>query len=329
MGDAAILPDMGPTPLVEADGVWCKLECSHPTGSVKDRIAAWILGGALRRGELRPGDTVVEATSGNTGIAIAHAARRLGCKAVIYVPEHVSAERFELMRALGAEVRLTPREESFEGAVRRRDAHAGEPGVFIPDQFGNPENPLCHEETTGAELVAELRERGLDDARPLDAFVAGTGTGGTLMGVARALRKAWPGVRIVAVEPAESAVMLGRPAGEHGIQGIGDGFVPPIVDMSEIDSVDTVSTDEAHAEALRIHEQLGHCVGRSAGANMAVARRLAARGLRVATIFPDCSDRYVSLGLHPPSSEATTCEFRDRCSLMRARAFADERPDAG
>ena len=316
------LAHVGGTPLIEADGVLCKLECSNPTGSVKDRIAKHLLEGALKRGELRPGDTVVEATSGNTGIAVAHAARALGCKALIYVPEHMSAERLELMRELGAEVRLTPREESFEGAVRRRDEHRGTPGFWIPDQFGNPENPRCHEETTGAELVAQVRALDAGGAeRPLDAFVAGTGTGGTLMGVARALRKAWPGVRIVAVEPSESAVMRGGPAGEHGIQGIGDGFVPPIVDMAEIDEVATVTTEEAHAEALRIHEALGHCVGRSAGANMAVARRIAERGLRVATIWPDCSDRYVSLGLHSPASGATTCELHDQCSIRRAQVL--------
>ena len=318
MSGASPLDLIGSTPLIEADGVFCKLECSNPTGSVKDRIAKFLLERAMSRGDLRPGDTVVEATSGNTGIAMAHAARALGCKAILYLPEHMSAERIELMRELGAEVRLTPREESFEGAVRRRDEHAGRPGCFIPDQFGNPENPQCHEETTGAELVQQLRARGLGDAVPLGAFVAGTGTGGSLMGVARALRKAWPRVRIVAVEPVESEVMQGGPPGEHGIQGIGDGFIPPIVDMAEVDDVRSVSTGDAHAEALRIHESLGHCVGRSAGANMLVARRLAETGMSVATLWPDCSDRYVSLGLHPPSSGATTCELHDQCSLRRA-----------
>lgn len=317
---------VGSTPLIEADGVFCKLECSNPTGSVKDRIAKFLLESAMRRGELKPGDTVVEATSGNTGIAMSHAARALGCKAMIFMPEHMSEERIALMRELGAEVRLTPRDESFEGSVKRRDEYRGRPGYFVPDQFGNPENPLCHEQTTGAELVAQLKSQGIEH---LDAFVAGTGTGGSLMGVARALRREWPDVRIVAVEPTESAVMLGETAGEHGIQGIGDGFIPPIVDMSEVSEVATVSTDEAHAEATRIHEQLGHCVGRSSGANMLVARNLAARGMRVATLWPDCSDRYVSLGLEPPSSEHTTCSLHDQCALRRADVLTPPKPRSG
>lgn len=320
---AAPLNLVGSTPVIRADGVFCKLECSNPTGSVKDRIAKYLLESAMRRGALKPGDTVVEATSGNTGIAMSHAARALGCKAMIFLPEHMSEERISLMRELGADVRLTPREESFEGSVRRRDEFKGRPGYFVPDQFGNPENPQCHEETTGAELVEQLHAAGVGPDNPLDAFVAGTGTGGSLMGVARALRKEWPRVRIVAVEPAESAVMLGGPPGEHGIQGIGDGFIPPIVDMKEVDEVVAVSTEEAHAEAMRIHEQLGHCVGRSAGANMLVARRIAARGtaprpLNVATLWPDCSDRYVSLGLSSPASPDTTCELHSQCAARRA-----------
>lgn len=314
MNELPLLDRIGRTPLARLDGVLVKLECSNPTGSVKDRVAKFLLQEALRRGELAPGDTVVEATSGNTGIAMSMVARELGLKALLFMPEHMSAERVEFIRALGAEVRLTPREESFAGACARRDEYAGRPGFHVPDQFGNPDNTRCHELTTGPEILEQAREMGV--AR-LDVFVAGVGTGGTLMGIGRALRQACPELRVVAVEPTESAVMSGGPAGEHGIQGIGDGFIPALVDMELVDEVARVSTEEAHAEARRIHETHGHCIGRSAGANQIVARRFADRGLATVTIWPDCSDRYVSLGLHAPDAEETTCPEAHRCAHRR------------
>ena len=216
----------GGTPLLELEGVYVKLECSNPTGSVKDRIADFMLRQASSRGELSTGDTVVEATSGNTGIALAWVCRELGHRLLIFMPEHMSAERRQILQRLGAEVRLTPRDESFAGAVERRDAYRDRRGYFVPDQFGNPDNTLCHRLTTGRELVGQLAA--LEEATP-DVFVAGVGTGGTLMGVGAALREAYPRIRVVAVEPTESAVMSGGEAGEHGIQGIGDVFVPDLV----------------------------------------------------------------------------------------------------
>jgi cysteine synthase A len=227
----------------------------------------------------------------------------------------MSAERVRMLEALGAEVRLTPRAESFAGAVARRDEYRGRRGFHVPDQFGNPDNTRCHELTTGPEILEQLREAGVTR---VEAFVAGAGTGGTLMGVGRALRRHFPELRVVAVEPLESAVMSGGSPGEHGIQGIGDGFVPALVDMGFVDEVVRVSTDEAHAEARRIHEVHGHCVGRSSGANHLAARRLGERGLACVTAWPDCSDRYLSLGLHAPASAETTCPDAPRCAHRMA-----------
>jgi len=307
---ASLLASVGNTPLVAFEGLWAKLECANPGGSVKDRIAVFMLREALARGELKPGDTIVEATSGNTGIALALAARALGCNAIIFMPEHMSAERRSMMERAGAEVRLTPRDESFAGACARRDALRNEPGVFIPDQFGNPDNTRCHRETTGREIIDQLRAAGVSR---LDAFVAGVGTGGTLMGVGQALRERWPDVRIVAVEPEESAVMTGGPAGEHGIMGIGDGFVPALLDTAFVDEVAVVSTADAHARALAIRASSGHCVGRSSGANTVAALRLVTQGYSVATIWADCADRYESIGLSGPSAGDVACPLHQAC----------------
>jgi len=292
------------------EGLFVKLECANVGGSVKDRIARFMLREAKRRGELRPGDTVVEATSGNTGIALALVAREFGCRVLIFMPEHMSVERRRMIENLGAEVRLTSKEGGFEGAITRRDAYRGRPGHYVPDQFGNPDNTRCHLLTTGAEMVDQIRHLGCDR---VDYFVAGVGTGGTLMGVGAALRAAMPGVRVVAVEPSESPVMSGGEPGEHGIMGIGDGFIPALVDRTAVDEVIGVGTQAAHAEAERIRRVHGYCVGRSAGANTLVAMQMRRRGASVATLWPDCADRYVSLGLQPPRSGGTGCPLRSAC----------------
>ena len=254
---------------------------------------------------------MVEATSGNTGIAIAMVARELGHPVIIWMPEHMSRERVEMIKALGAEVRLTPEAEGFEGPIERRDTYKEREGYFVPDQFGNPDNARCHETTTGRELVRQLRELGHDR---IDAFVAGVGTGGTLMGVGKALKEAMPGVNVVAVEPEESAVMLGGEPGSHGIQGIGDGFIPDLVDMDFVDDVIAVSTGDAEVASHRIHDEHGYCVGMSAGANTVAASRLRDRGMVVATLWPDCSDRYGSMGLDSPADEGSTCPMHSRCA---------------
>ena len=309
---------IGGTPLECIEGVHVLLECANPGGSVKDRVALHLIRAAEQRGDLRPGDTIVEATSGNAGIAFAWVGRALGYRVRIFMPEHMSDERKRAIAACGAELVLTPREGGFEEPIARRDAWRGRVGVWVPDQFGNPDNVRCHQRHTGAELVEGLRARG---CTRLDAFVAGTGTGGTLMGVGRALRETWPEVRLVAVEPSESAVMGGGPPGEHGIQGIGDGFVPDLVDLAFVDEVLAVSTAEAHAEAVRIRGEHGYCVGRSAGANFLAARRLAERGEVVATLWPDGSERYASLGLEPPDADGVRCPQRWRC-VARARLLS-------
>ncbi|HEX5137508.1 MAG TPA: cysteine synthase family protein [Planctomycetota bacterium] len=311
------LEAIGNTPLIVADGIYVKLECANPGGSVKDRIAAFMLLEAQRRGDLKPGDTVVETTSGNTGIALSLSAASLGHKLIIFMPEHMSRERVEMMRRFGADVRLTPKDEGFAGAVRYRDAFRGKPGYYVPDQFANPDNARCHELTTGREIVDQLRALGC--AR-LDWFVAGVGTGGTLMGVGAALRAAMPGVRLAAVEPDESAVMSGGAAGDHGIMGIGDGFVPEIVDLKAVDEVVRVSTAEAHAAAAAIRLAHGHCVGRSSGANQVAARRLHGRGAVVATVWADCADRYESVGLQGPAQDGISCSLRSSCA-ERTRAM--------
>ena len=314
-----LLDRVGSTPLIDIDGVHVKMECANPGGSVKDRIAVFMLTEAMRRGDLYTGDTVVEATSGNTGIALALAARELGCRALIFMPEHMSVERRRMMVRAGAEVRLTPRAESFAGACARRDEYRNRSGYWIPDQFGNPDNVRCHRETTGREIARQLLDRGV---LRVGSFVAGTGTGGTLMGVGQALRAEFPGVRVVAVEPTESAVMSGGPAGEHGIMGIGDGFIPALVDMTQVDSVACVSTSEALAECARLREHHGWCVGTSAGANLLVARRLRERGLPVVTIWPDSADRYTSVGMAPPSGDTTCCPLAAACH-QRMTALLD------
>lgn len=320
------LDAIGHTPLIRLEGVYVKLECANPGGSVKDRIARFMLEEAKQRGDLRPGDTIVEATSGNTGIALSLVAGLMGHPVIIFMPEHMSVERRRMMDNLGAQIRITPKSEGFEGAIALRDGFRGKPGYYVPDQFVNPDNSLCHYKTTGREILDQLRAM---DCEKVDAFVAGVGTGGTLMGVGAALREVMPGVRLVAVEPDESAVMSGGQAGDHGIMGIGDGFVPALVDMSKVDEVIRVTTDDAHRAAERLRVEHGFCVGRSAGANMIAALRLQERGASVVTLWPDCANRYVSVGLQPPSSNEVHCALRDGCEHRTSELLRRNRNEEG
>ena len=314
---------VGNTPCLFVDGIYVKLECSNPGGSVKDRIGQFLIREAAKRGELRTGDTIVETTSGNTGIALALAAREMGFRVIIFMPEHMSVERRRMIERQGAEVRLTPKEEGFEGAVARRDTYRGRSGYYIPDQFSNTDNSRCHRETTGTELVEQLQEY---KCRQLDWFVAGVGTGGTLMGVAAALGCAHPSVRVAAVEPDEAAVMSGDQPGDHGIMGIGDGFIPALVSMETVDRVLRVATADALAEAHRIREEYGYCVGISAGANTLAAFRLRDEGAVVATLWPDCADRYGSVGLEAPASDHVHCPLKEACAA-RTQAMLGDKSD--
>jgi cysteine synthase A len=310
-----MLDRIGRTPMLGVDGTFVKLECANPTGSVKDRIADFMVRAAAGRGELAAGDTIVEASSGNTGIAFAMVAQELGYRAIVFMPEHPSEERRRIVERLGGEVRLTPRGEGLAGAIRARDAYRNRAGYWVPDPFTNPDNARGHEETTGREILDQLAELGCDR---LDAFVAGIGTGGTLMGIGRALRARMPDVRLVAVEPAESNVLSGGSAGEHGILGIGDGFVPGLVDRRWIDQVSVVSTAEAVATTQLIWRRHGYCVGVSSGANSSVALRLARNGARVLTIWPDSADRDASMGL--AGRAGSRCALQPYC-VARARAL--------
>lgn len=291
------LPKVGETPLLEIEGVFAKLECVNPCGSIKDRVARYVLEVSRERGLLAPGQRIVEATSGNTGIALAYFARELGHPITVVMPENMTEERKAMIRGFGAELVLCSAEGSFAEAASIRDRLAAENGWFNPDQFSNPLNAECHERTTGAELVAQL------EGRKVGAFVAGVGTGGTLVGVGSALQACYPGLRVVAVEPEESAVMSGGMPGDHGISGIGDGFVPALAGDGRnglhpmIDEVLCVSTTEAVAAAQRLAREHGVCVGVSSGANFVAAQRLRPRFGAIATVFADGFTKYQSRGL--------------------------------
>ena len=274
--------------------LYAKLEQFNPAGSAKDRVAASMIAAAEAAGKLRAGSTIVEPTSGNTGIGLAAIARAKGYRVVLTMPETMSAERHSLPKAYGAEIVLTPAAEGMAGAIRRAaELAAATPDSFIPDQFSNPANPAAHYETTGPEIWRDLDGK-------VDAFVAAVGTGGTITGVGRYL-KARAAVYIAAVEPSGSPVLSGGKAGAHQIQGIGAGFVPAVLDTGIYDEVFAVSDDDAFAYARAVGREEGVLVGISAGAALCAATQLAARrqfaGKRIVVLFPDGADRYLSTRL--------------------------------
>ncbi len=293
---------VGRTPLVElrrigagrAARVAAKLESKNPCGSIKDRVAVAMVEDAERRGVLHEGATIVEATSGNTGIALAFLAAARGYRIVLTMPERMSRERVALLRYLGADVELTPGTLMREARTRAVELASTIPGAVRLEQFENEANPDVHQRTTAAEILA-------DAPKGIVAFVAGVGTGGTITGVGRALKAHDPSVRIVAVEPANAAVLSGRPARNHMIQGIGAGFVPPLLDRSVIDEVFTVTEDEAFEHARRLAREEGILAGISSGAALvaalAVADRPELRGGLVVTIVADTGERYVNTPL--------------------------------
>lgn len=273
--------------------LWVKLEQQNPGGSVKDRVALSMIEDAERRGALRPGGTVIEPTSGNTGIGLALACAARGYKLVLTMPESMSLERRALLSAYGAELVLTPEHEQMDGAIRRAKELARErEGAFLPSQFDNRSNPDTHERQTGPELLEQL------GAAP-DAFVAAVGTGGTVSGVGRALRAAGASTRVIAVEPETCATLSRGERGPSKIQGIAAGFVPGNYDGSVVHEVRTVSDERAWQSKVRLAREEGLLVGISAGANVAVAldvaRELGA-GKRVVTVLCDTGERYFSLG---------------------------------
>lgn len=294
---ANVLELVGNTPLVRLARVGPqsgarvvgKLEVQNPGGSVKDRPALGMIVAAEEAGEIGPGGVIVEATSGNTGISLAMIAAVRGYRCILVMPEDMSLERRYVLRAYGAEIVLTPAEEGMAGAVDRATHLAREtPRAFMPRQFDNDANPLAHERTTAREILDRVGDE-------LVAFVAGVGTGGTLTGVGRVLKRERPEIKVVAVEPAASAVLSGRPAGMHGIQGIGAGFVPKVLDRGVIDRILTVTDVAADRMAKRLAREEGLLVGPSAGANVHAACEIAAQhpGGTVVTILCDTGERYL------------------------------------
>ncbi len=296
----SVLDLVGGTPMVRlrrlaADGwaeIVAKLESLNPAGSIKDRIALNMIEDAERRGLIHPGDTIVEPTSGNTGIGLAMVAAVKGYRLIVTMPDDMSLARRDLLARYGAQIILTPAIEGMTGAVFAADELLrNNPHYFMPQQFENPANPDIHRRTTAQEILQATEGR-------LDAFVAGVGTGGTITGVGEILKEAIPAVRIVAVEPARSPVLRGGRAGVHGIQGIGASFVPGVLNREIIDEIIAVGDEESLATAKRLAREEGLLVGISAGAAMFAAMKVAKRlgsGKRVVTILPDTGERYLTL----------------------------------
>jgi cysteine synthase A len=290
----SVLQLIGNTPVLQlpAEPIFAKAEFFNPGGSIKDRVALAMIEGAERDGKLRADSILVEPTSGNTGIGIALVGRQKGYEVKIVMPEGMSVERKKLIGALGAELVLTPDGEGIPGAVRRAAAlAAADDRVFVPQQFENADNPRCHYEFTGPELWRQMSGQ-------IACFVAGVGSGGTLQGIGRFLREQKPAVRLVAVEPKNVSALLGHEPGLHQIQGIGDGFVPAVLDTSMIDDVIEVTDADAIETTRQLGRDLGLLVGISSGANVWAARQLARRGDgNVTTILPDRAERYFSTAL--------------------------------
>jgi cysteine synthase A len=290
----SILDLIGNTPLIRLKGerVCAKAEFLNPGGSIKDRVALAMLEGAERDGKLHPDSVIVEPTSGNTGIGLALVGRLKGYRVRIVMPEGMSEERKKLIRALGAELVLTPDGQGIAGAVRRaREMAASDPNVYVPQQFENPDNPRVHYEQTAVELWRQM-------GGEVDCFVAGVGSGGTLQGVGTFLKEHRPGVRIVAVEPKNVSALLGHEPGLHQIQGIGDGFVPAVLDVALVDEVLEVTDEDAIETTRQLGRDYGLLVGISSGANVWAARRLAGTITgNIATVLPDRAERYFSTAL--------------------------------
>ncbi len=296
-----VLGLIGGTPLVKLNRVVgensaevvVKLESCNPGGSVKDRICWSMIEDAEKKGTLKPGNVIVEPTSGNTGIGLAMVSAVKGYKLILTMPETMSMERRYILRQYGAEIVLTPGSEGMGGAIRKAEEIVAEtPDAFMPQQFNNPANPEIHRNTTAREIIG-------DTDGNLDVFVSGVGTGGTVTGVGEIIKKELPNVKIVAVEPQNSPVMSGGKPGPHKIQGIGAGFLPDVLNMDFVDETRKVADDNAFATAKRLAKEEGLLVGISSGAACYVALEIAAEigaGKRVVVVLPDTGERYFSVG---------------------------------
>lgn len=298
-----ILDLIGKTPIVKLNrvvpegsaDVYVKLEFYNPGGSVKDRIALAMVERAEKEGKLQAGGTIIEPTSGNTGVGLAMVGAAKGYHVIIVMPDTMSMERRQLMKAYGAELILTPGADGMKGAIAKAKELAEANGYFMPMQFDNPANPEIHQKTTAKEIEEAFGPGGLD------AFVAGVGTGGTVTGVGRELKRVYPGIEIVAVEPTESPVLEGGKPGPHKIQGIGAGFIPEVLDTTVYQAVLPVSSDDAMATAREVATKEGILVGISSGAAIYAALELAKQlgtGKKVVAIVPDNGERYLSTALY-------------------------------
>lgn len=276
--------------------LFAKLEYYNPAGSVKDRVAKKMLLDALETGQLKKGSTIIEPTSGNTGIGLCAIGKALGFDVIIVMPDTMSEERRKLMKAFGAKLVLTPGKEGMSGAIQKAEALAKEiPDSFIPSQFTNPSNPLAHYVSTGPEIDEQMDGQ-------IDIFVAGVGTGGTISGTGRYLKEKHPDIQIIAVEPLDSPLLSQGQAGPHKIQGIGANFVPETLNISIYDSVMTVSTQQAYDAARQLAQKEGILTGISSGGALAVAKILAQKpenkGKNIVVLLPDGGDRYLSTDLY-------------------------------
>ena len=293
----SILEAVGRVPLIRlsklsSGNVFAKAEFLNPGGSIKDRVAKYIIESAQHENRLRPGMTIIEATSGNTGIGLTLVGIQKGYRVVCVMPEDVSEERKKIIRAFGGAVVLTPAEESLSGCLKKmQEITQSDPeSYFVVNQFVNPHNPEVHYRYTGPEIWQDMDGE-------IDMFVAGVGSGGTLQGVGKFLKEQSPRVKLVAVEPTNSAALLGREPGLHQIQGIGDGFVPDVLDMNLVDMVFTVSDEEAIETTRRLAREEGLLVGTSSGANVFAALNIDNGRNRVVTVLPDRAERYFSTAL--------------------------------
>jgi cysteine synthase len=292
-----ILDAVGNTPMVRLTkvtqhAIFAKAEFLNPGGSVKDRVAKYLIEEAEHEGRLRKGCIIMEPSSGNTGIGITLVGVQKGYRVIIVMPENMSEERKKIIRAFGGELILTPAEAGIEGAVKKTmELAAKDPLIYVPQQFENPKNPEIHYLTTGPEIWEQMDGK-------VDFFVAGVGSGGTLGGVGKYLKERRRQVKLIAVEPQNSAALLGHEPGLHQIQGIGDGFIPTVLDTSIIDGVITVTDEDAIETTRRLAKEEGLLVGTSSGANVWAAIRLGERGGgNIVTVLPDRAERYFSTSL--------------------------------